>query len=134
MAQAVNSSIQVGERTKRTRRKKFNTPLLLMALLGVGFLMVFNSLSMVGIIVAFKDMDRALNITRALAIKPFVGFENFIAFLNDKEFINIMMNTLGMNALQLIVGFPAPIIFALLLNEVIHTGFRKTVQTITYMP
>jgi putative aldouronate transport system permease protein len=48
--------------------------------------------------------------------------------------MNIMMNTLGMNLLQLIIGFPAPIIFALLVNEVIHTGFKKMVQTITYMP
>lgn len=134
MAQAVDASIQAAERTKRTRRKQFNTTLFLMAMLGVLFLLVFNYLPMFGIIVAFKDMDRALNITRALATKPFVGFENFTAFLNDKEFINIMMNTLGMNALQLFVGFPAPIIFALLLNEVIHTGFRKTVQTITYLP
>jgi putative aldouronate transport system permease protein len=105
-----------------------------MAMLGVAFLIVFNYLPMLGIVVAFKDMDRVLNITRALTVKPFVGFENFKAFLNDKEFMNIMMNTLGMNLLQLIIGFPAPIIFALLVNEVIHTEFKKMVQTITYMP
>jgi len=102
--------------------------------LGVVFLVVFNYLPMFGIVVAFKDMDRVLNITKALVEKPFVGFDNFTAFLNDKEFINIMMNTLGMNFLQLIIGFPAPIIFALLLNEVIHSKFKKIVQTITYMP
>ena len=134
MTEAIDFAMKEGERTKKTGRKKFNTPLFIMAMLGVVFLMVFNYLPMFGIVVAFKDMDRVLNITKALAEKPFVGFDNFTAFLNDKEFINIMMNTLGMNFLQLIIGFPAPIIFALLLNEVIHTKFKKMVQTITYMP
>lgn len=134
MTQVIDATVNVGERTKKSRRKRFNTPLFIMALLGIAFLIVFNYLPMIGIVIAFKDMDRVLNITRALSVKPFVGFENFTAFLNDKEFINIMMNTLGMNLLQLIIGFPAPIIFALMLNEVFHTGFKKTVQTITYMP
>jgi len=116
------------------KRKQFNTSIFIMALCGVIFLVVFNYLPMIGIVVAFKDMDRVLNITKALVDKPFVGLDNFRAFLQDKEFINIMLNTLGMNLLQLIVGFPAPIIFALLLNEVIHTRIKKTVQTITYMP
>jgi len=116
------------------KRKKFNTSIFIMALCGVVFLIVFNYLPMIGIVVAFKDMDRVLNITKALAEKPFVGLDNFQAFLQDKEFINIMLNTLGMNILQLVIGFPAPIIFALLLNEVIHTRIKKAVQTITYMP
>lgn len=134
MKQAIDFAMKVGGRTKKSGRKKFNAPLFIMAMLGVVFLMVFNYLPMFGIVVAFKDMDRVLNITKALAEKPFVGFDNFTAFLNDKEFINIMMNTLGMNFLQLMIGFPAPIIFALLLNEVIHAKFKKMVQTITYMP
>ena len=134
MTQTIGFAMKKAERTKKTGRKRFNTPLFLMAMLGVVFLMVFNYLPMFGIVVALKDMDRVLNITKALVEKPFVGFDNFTAFLNDKEFINIMMNTLGMNFLQLIIGFPAPIIFALLLNEVIHAKFKKMVQTITYMP
>jgi len=116
------------------KRKQFNTSIFIMALCGVIFLIVFNYLPMIGIVVAFKDMDRVLNITKALVDKPFIGLDNFKAFLQDKEFINIMLNTLGMNLLQLIIGFPAPIIFALLLNEVIHTRIKKTVQTITYLP
>lgn len=118
----------------KSKRKRFNTTVFIMAMCGVVFLIIFNYLPMVGIVVAFKDMDRVLNITKALVEKPFVGFDNFTAFLQDKEFINIMMNTLGMNVLQLIIGFPAPIIFAMLLNEVTHLRFKKSVQTITYMP
>lgn len=118
----------------KSKRKRFNTTVFIMAMCGVVFLIIFNYLPMVGIVVAFKDMDRVLNITKALVEKPFVGFDNFTAFLQDKEFINIMMNTLGMNVLQLIIGFPAPIIFAMLLNEVTHFRFKKSVQTITYMP
>ena len=134
MTQTIGFALKKGERTKKTGSKRFNAPLFIMAMLGVVFLVVFNYLPMFGIVVAFKDMDRVLNITKALVEKPFVGFDNFTAFLNDKEFINIMMNTLGMNFLQLIIGFPAPILFALLLNEVIHSKFKKIVQTITYMP
>jgi putative aldouronate transport system permease protein len=134
MTEAIKVAEGSTERIQVNKKKRFNTTLFLMAMLGVVFLLVFNYLPMFGIVVAFKDMDRVLNITKALATKPFVGFENFNAFLNDKEFINIMMNTLGMNLLQLVIGFPAPIVFALLLNEVIHPGFKKTVQTITYMP
>lgn len=118
----------------KSKRKRFNTTVFIMAMCGVVFLIIFNYLPMVGIVVAFKDMDRVLNITKALVEKPFVGFDNFTAFLQDKEFINIMMNTLGMNVLQLIIGFPAPIILAMLLNEVTHFRFKKSVQTITYMP
>lgn len=134
MAQTTDFSIKVRKEKKKNKRKKINTPLLIMAMFGVVFLVVFNYLPMFGIVVAFKDMDRVLNITKALVEKPFVGFDNFTAFLNDKEFINIMINTLGMNFLQLLIGFPAPIIFALLLNEVLHIKFKKMVQTITYMP
>jgi putative aldouronate transport system permease protein len=134
MAQAARIAGNAAKRVKLHRKKRFNTTLFVMAMSGVVFLLVFNYLPMLGIVVAFKDMDRVLNITRALTTRPFVGFENFTAFLNDREFINIMMNTLGMNLLQLVIGFPAPIVFALLLNEVIHSDFKRMVQTITFMP
>ncbi len=115
-------------------KRRFNTQVFVMAMMGVVFLLIFSYLPMFGIVIAFKDMDGALNVMKALVEEEFVGFENFQAFLNDKEFINIMLNTIGMNLLQLIIGFPAPIIFALLLNEVMHIRFKKIVQTITYMP
>ncbi|HHW00210.1 MAG TPA: sugar ABC transporter permease [Clostridiaceae bacterium] len=118
----------------KTSSTKFNFPVFFMAMLGVVFLVIFNYLPMFGIIIAFKDMDGVINITKALVTKPFVGFQNFIDFLNDKYFRDVMINTIGLNVFQLVLSFPAPIIFALLLNEVRHLGFKKTVQTITYFP
>lgn len=105
-----------------------------MAMLGVVFLIIFNYLPMFGVVIAFKDMDGVINITKALATKPFVGFQNFIAFFKDHQFIDIMTNTIGLNLFQLVLSFPAPIIFALLLNEVHHLRVKKAVQTVTYFP
>ncbi len=116
------------------KRKKINYTLLYMALLGFIFLLVFNYLPMFGIIIGFKDMDYALNIKRALGTSEFVGLKNFTAFLRDREFMDIMVNTLGLNLLQLVITFPAPVLFAVLLNEIKLPRFKKSVQTITYFP
>ena len=62
------------------------------------------------------------------------GFAHFAAFIRDQEFPNILMNTLGISLLKLFIGFPLPIVFALLLNELRSPGFKKTVQTISYLP
>jgi len=119
---------------KSTILKKYNWAVFFMAMLGVVFLILFNYIPMFGIVIAFKDMDGVINITKALAEKPFVGFKNFISFMNDRKFLDIISNTIGMNVFQLVFSFPAPIIFALLLNEVQHLWVKKTVQTITYFP
>jgi putative aldouronate transport system permease protein len=89
---------------------------------------------MFGIVIGFKDMDYVLNIKKALKSSDFVGFLNFVAFFKDNEFNNIMINTLGLNLLQLVITFPIPIIFAILLNEVKLPKFKGAVQTITYFP
>lgn len=105
-----------------------------MALLGVLFLAVFCYAPMGGILIAFKDLDYTLDVMKGLRTKPLIGFANFAKFLHDRQFANIMVNTLGMNLLSLAICFPAPILFALLINELRHPGFKRTVQTITYFP
>ncbi|MBR6258025.1 MAG: sugar ABC transporter permease [Lachnospiraceae bacterium] len=62
------------------------------------------------------------------------GFEYFIKAFRNKDFIYALRNTIFLNLLDIIVGFPVPIIFALLLNELRLKFFKKTVQTIAYMP
>lgn len=114
--------------------KRFNIPVFIMAMMGVIFLFVFCYIPMTGIVIAFKDMDYVLNISKALVERPFVGLENFKAFMQDRDFVNIMLNTLGLNLLQLLITFPAPILFAILLNELLSTKLKKTVQTVTYFP
>jgi putative aldouronate transport system permease protein len=105
-----------------------------MAIAGIVFLLIFAYIPMGGIIIAFKEMDYTLNIMKALVEKPLIGFKNFKAFFQDRQFIDIMTNTLGLNILHLLITFPAPIVFALLLNEVKNNVFKKSVQTITYFP
>ncbi|WP_243115285.1 ABC transporter permease [Mobilisporobacter senegalensis] len=65
---------------------------------------------------------------------PFVGLKHFIALFQDPMFYNVMGNTLAMSFMQLIFGFPLPILFAILLNEVKSIKFKKLVQTSTYLP
>lgn len=106
----------------------------IMALSGILFLLVFAYAPMFGVIIAFKNLDYKVNILTALREQPFVGLRFFKAFVQDREFGLVMRNTLVLNVLQLLINFPAPIIFALLLNEVRHLRFKKIVQTVTYFP
>ena len=89
---------------------------------------------MYGIILAFKDGDGYLNIMKAITQSDWVGFYNFREFILDKDFQNVMLNTIGLNLLQLLINFPAPIIFAVLLSEIKSKRYKKTIQTITYFP
>jgi len=111
----------------------------IMALLGVVWMLVFNYAPMYGIIVAFK---KNYKITESLFSLSFLktpwadanGFQHFINFIKDPEFGNILANTLGMSILKLVIGFPLPIAFAILLNELRSPRFKRWVQTISYLP
>ncbi|MDR2534508.1 MAG: ABC transporter permease subunit [Treponema sp.] len=85
---------------------------------------------MYGLIIAFMDYRPNLGIARS----SWVGMKHFIAFFNDVYFGRLLRNTLSISLLNILFGFPAPIILALLLNEIRNMAFKKTVQTITYMP
>jgi putative aldouronate transport system permease protein len=85
---------------------------------------------MYGAIIAFKQFSPAAGIWAS----PWVGFNNFEQFFNSFYFLRLVSNTLMINILGLIFTFPAPVIFALLLNEVRARLFKRTVQTITYVP
>lgn len=105
-----------------------------MALSGVLFLVVFAYIPMFGLVIAFQNLDYQLDVMKGLFSSPLVGFSEFKEFLLDPNFISIMMNTIGLNLLQLCINFPAPIIFALIINEVMHPKFKSAIQTITYFP
>lgn len=102
----------------------------LMVIPGVIWMLVFNYIPMGGIVIAFKKF----RITRTIAEAPWVGLQYFKEFFQDDNFSNIMVNTVGISLLKLIIGFPLPIIFALLLNEIRGTKFKKLAQTISYLP
>ena len=105
-----------------------------MASLGFVFLLVFNYAPMFGIALAFKKGDYVIDIKDAIFNSDSAGLENFAKFLTDPEFKDVVINTLGMNVLSLIITFPAPIIFALLINEVKNKEFKRVTQTVSYFP
>ncbi len=94
------------------------------------YYIVYRYIPMFGNIIAFQHYS----ITKGFLASPFIGLQNFRDFLGNYKFWELLRNTLSINVYDLIFGFPAPIILALLLNEVKCLRFKKTVQTITYMP
>ena len=89
---------------------------------------------MVGIAIGFKDLDYSMNVMKDLMNKPWVGFDNFIKFIQDAQFKTVMWNTLSLGVLELVITFPIPIFFALMLNELRSRKFKKSIQTISYLP
>jgi putative aldouronate transport system permease protein len=119
------------ERTARLlRRLAAQKYLQVMALLGAAWMIIFNYIPMYGIIIAFKEFD----IIRTVGEAPWVGLDHFRAFLEDDELVTVLRNTLGISLIKLCIGFPLPILFALFLNELRSLRFKKSVQTISYLP
>lgn len=94
------------------------------------FYIIFCYLPMFGVVIAFQNYS----VTKGVFGSTFVGLENFINFLSDTNFWRLIKNTVSISLLQLLFSFPAPIIFALMLNEVRNDRFKRIVQTVTYMP
>ncbi|MFA9380194.1 MAG: sugar ABC transporter permease, partial [Acetanaerobacterium sp.] len=101
-----------------------------MALPGVIWMIIFNYIPMYFIIISFQRY----NVAKGILDSTWVGFSNFIEFFTDDRFWLVMRNTFGLNSLRLLIGFPLPIIFALMLNELVNTKFKRTVQTLSYLP
>jgi len=122
---------------KNKKKKVFNKTQFeqqTMVWLGVVFVAIFCYLPMVGLVLAFKDGDNRLNVMNVILHGEFTGFDNFRSFLADGEFKDVMLNTIGLNSLMLLINFPAPIIFAVLISEIKLTKFKRVVQTISYLP
>ena len=96
----------------------------------LAFFIIFAYLPMFGLIMAFEDYTPKGGFFGS----KFVGFKHFIDFFSSVYFGRLIRNTLLISVLNLIFGFPAPIIFALLLNEVGNKAFKKAIQTVSYLP
>ena len=106
-------------------------PLLYIMILPVlAYFLVYHYYPMYGMIISLFDYVP----TKGVFGSDFVGLKHFKAFLGDPYFFRTMRNTVSINLLLLLFGFPFPIIFAILLNELTGTRLRKITQTITYMP
>jgi len=125
---AHNAGVSFGRRLKRDMRMNWSVYLLFVPILV--YFIVFSYLPMFGIVMAFQDFKPTLGFFKS----EFVGFANFIKFFTDPEFVRILRNTLAISLLNLCINFPLTIVFALLLNEITRTKFKKVVQTISYLP
>jgi putative aldouronate transport system permease protein len=105
----------------------------LMLLPVVAYYVIFNYMPMYGTLMAFQDYSLAKGV-RGSPMAAAHGFEHFIRFFQSPYFSRVTLNTLYLNLLSLAFGFPAPVILALLLNEVRGKPFKRTVQTISYLP
>ncbi len=117
-------------KTKIFLRLKKEKYLQIMALLGIIWIIIFNYAPMYGIIIAFKDYS----IIKKISEVDWVGFEWFKEAFTDENFIPLMRNTLAISFMKLIIGFPLPILFAIMLNEIRQVKFKRIVQTVSYLP
>ena len=104
--------------------------LYLMILPGLIYVILFRYLPMVGIIISFKDYQ----IFKGIWNSPWIGFNNFRMLFESTKFYEVFRNTLLISVYKIIFGFPAPIILAILINEVRNELFRRTIQTVVYLP
>lgn len=102
----------------------------LMLALPVIWYMLFVYVPMGGIIIAFKDYK----LSKGIFGSQWVGFKYFIQIFTDYYARRVILNTIGISFMKMVFGFPAPIIFALLINEIYNKRFKKTVQTVSYLP
>ena len=94
------------------------------------YYIIFQYVPIYGLVLAFKDYVPS----RGIFGSDWVGFDNFLRFFNSVYFGRLIKNTLTISFYEVLFGFPAPILFALMLNEIQNRFFKRTIQTITYLP
>ncbi|WP_438433217.1 ABC transporter permease [Gorillibacterium sp. sgz500922] len=104
--------------------------LLILFFFAFAFFFVFKYGPLYGVIIAFKDF----RVVDGVWGSPWVGFEHFQEIFRNHDFYRLLKNTLLLNLYQMLFAFPAPIVLALLLNEVKSRGFQRFVQTTMYLP
>jgi len=115
-------------KTLKTMRKSYW--LYIMCIPGVVYFIVFRYFPMWGILIGFQDY----NIFRGFSASPWVGVKHFVAFFNASNFSSLMINTLVLSLYSIVFAFPAPILLALFLNEIQSKLFKRTIQTMIYVP
>jgi len=91
---------------------------------------IFLYKPMYGLQIAFKDYS----IFRGIDGSPWIGFEHFYTLFENDQFLRAIKNTVIISLLSLLFGFPAPIILALMFNEILNRFYKRTAQTIVYLP
>lgn len=122
--QSPRSASKFGSYLRRT------WPLYVMLVLPIAFFVIFRYLPMTNIVMAFKDY----NMFKGVWQSDWAGFKWFEKAFASKDFWTSLRNTIMLNFLDLLIGFPAPIILAILLNEVVFYRFKRVTQTVVYLP
>lgn len=104
--------------------------LLLMLMLPVAYYLIFCYWPMYGVLIAFKNYK----VRKGVLGSDWVGMRYFAQYIVDPYFWKLVRNTVLLNIWGLAIGFPAPIVFALLLNELRSNAVRRIAQTICYLP
>jgi putative aldouronate transport system permease protein len=117
-----------GKRLRLDIRKDWDLYLLLLP--GLIFVLIFKYTPMYGILIAFKDF----NIFDGMAASPWVGLKHFEKLFHSRDFLQVFSNTLIISLLKLVFLFPLPIIVALLMNELKNAVFKRSIQTVIYLP
>lgn len=97
---------------------------------GFVYLIIFQYIPMYGVIIAFEDFS----LTKGILNSKWIGLECFALLFRSMDFLNVLSNSIELSFLRLLCGFPAPIILALIINEVSSSLVKRTVQTIVYLP
>jgi putative aldouronate transport system permease protein len=118
------------EKRKRLNYIKRSWMLYVMLVLPMAFFGVFRYIPMTNIAIAFKDY----NMFRGVWDSPWVGWKWFSQAFQSRDFYNALRNTIWLNVLDLVMGFPAPVILAILLNELSYPFYKRFTQTIVYLP
>ncbi|MBQ5927205.1 MAG: sugar ABC transporter permease [Clostridia bacterium] len=131
-----NEKPQKSKRQKRKWRKN-NFEVLSMVVMGAIFTFFFGYLPMFGIVLAFKAESLNINVLDTMLHGAWAGkggFENFYFLFTDVRFKDVLVNTVCYNLLHLAISSPAPVIMALIVSEIKHSKYAKTMQFFTFLP
>ena len=100
---------------------------------GLIFLAIFSYIPMFGLMIAFRNYDISSGI-RGMFTDRWVGLKYFREFFKDPQSVFVLKNTFGLSMLKMVFSFPVPVLFAIMITETRHMGFRRFVQTASYLP
>jgi len=118
------------ELSKTIKSLRKNYQLWLMIALPLVWLIIFKYFPMYGVLIAFKKYE----VSKGVFGSQWVGFQNFIKFIDSYQFTSILINTVLLSIYLLAVSFPFPILLAIALNSARNRIYKKTVQMVTYLP
>lgn len=124
------ASSPISKKSLSFNRFKVWLPLYILIIPGIISVILFNYIPMLGLQLAFKSYS----FSKGIWGSPWIGFDNFKEFTSSADFWQSIINTIYLSGLRMLFVFPAPIVLALLINEIRLKYFKRAVQTISYLP